>query len=103
MFIVVFRNRKRAQIDAAAYLADAEVMEAMARAQPGFVSFKSYTADDGEVIALSEWANAEAARAWGSQPDHAIVQAKGRAEYYQDYTLYTCDEPRTHRYERPAA
>ena len=103
MFIVVFRNRKRAQIDAAAYLADAEVMEPMARAQPGFVSFKSYTADDGEVIALSEWADAEAARAWGSQLDHAIVQAKGRAEYYQDYTLYTCDEPRTHRYERPRA
>ena len=103
MFIVVFRNRKRAQIDEAAYGADAEAMEAMARAQPGFVSFKSYTADDGEVIALSEWADAEAARAWGSQPDHAIVQAKGRAEYYQDYTLYTCDEPRTHRYERPEA
>lgn len=101
MFIVVFRNRKRPEIDQAAYGADSAVMEAMARAQPGFISFKSYTADDGEVIALSEWANAEAARAWGSQPDHALVQARGRAEYYQDYTLYTCDEPRTHRYERP--
>ena len=103
MFIVVFRNRKRADYDAAAYQADAVQMEVMARAQPGFVSFKSYTADDGEVIALSEWASAEAARAWGSQPDHALVQARGRAEYYQDYTLYTCDEPRTHRYERPEA
>ena len=103
MFIVVFRNRKRPDIDEAAYGADAAAMEAMARVQPGFVSFKSYTADDGEVIALSEWADAEAARAWGSQPDHAVVQARGRAEYYKDYTLYTCDEPRTHRYERPAA
>ena len=101
MFLVVFRNRKRADYDAAAYHADAAVMEAMARAQLGFVSFKSYTADDGEVIALSEWADAEAARSWGSQPDHALVQARGRAEYYQDYTLYSCDEPRTHRYERP--
>ena len=53
------------------------------------------------MIALSEWAAAEAARGWGSQPDHALVQARGRAEYYQDYTLYTCDAPRTHRYERP--
>ena len=103
MFIVVFRNRKRAQIDEAAYLADAVAMYNLAMAQPGFVSFKSYTADDGEVIALSEWADAEAARAWGSQPDHALVQARGRAEYYQDYTLYTCDAPRTHRYERPEA
>ena len=101
MFIVVFRNRKRPEIAEAAYHADAAAMEVMARAQPGFVSFKSYTADDGEVIALSEWADAEAARGWGSQPDHALVQARGRAEYYQDYTLYTCDQPRTHRYERP--
>ena len=100
MFIVVFRNRKRANIDGAAYDADAVRMEAMARAQPGFVSFKSYIAGDGEVIALSEWGTAEAARAWGSQPDHALVQARGRAEYYQEYTLYTCDQPRTHRYER---
>jgi heme-degrading monooxygenase HmoA len=103
MFLVVFRNRKRADLDAAAYSADAARMEALARAQPGFLSFKSYTSDDGEVIAISEWADADSARAWGSQPDHSRVQARGRAEYYQDYTLFTCDNPRTHHYERPPA
>lgn len=103
MFLVVFRNRKRADMDAAAYSADAARMESLARAQPGFVSFKSYVADDGEVIALSEWADAAAARAWGSHADHAVVQGRGRDAYYQDYTLYTCDDPRTHRFERPPA
>ena len=101
MFLVVFRNRKRSDLDAVAYSADANRMEELARAQPGFLSFKSYTSEDGEVIALSEWADAEAARAWGSHPDHTRTQAKGRSEYYQDYTLYTCENPRTHRYERP--
>ena len=100
MFLVVFRNRKRSGIDGAAYAADADRMEAMARAQPGYVSFKSYEADDGEVIALSEWESAEAARAWGDQPEHAAVQARGRAEYYEDYTLYTCENPRTHAFDR---
>lgn len=103
MFLVVFRNRKRADLDAAAYAADADRMEALARAQPGFVSFKSYTADDGEVIALSEWASADAAAAWGRHADHAAVQARGRDGYYQNYTLFTCDTPRTHRFERPGA
>lgn len=102
MFLVVFRNRKRAELDAAAYSADAERMEELARAQPGFLSFKSYVADDGEVVALSEWASAEAARAWGRHSDHALVQGRGRDAYYQDYTLYTADNPRTHRFERPA-
>lgn len=100
MFLVVFRNRKRADIDQSAYSADAMRMEELARAQPGFLSFKSYVSDDGEVIALSEWADAAAARDWGSHPDHAPIQGKGREAYYQDYTLYTAENPRTHRFER---
>ncbi|HQS71599.1 MAG TPA: antibiotic biosynthesis monooxygenase, partial [Novosphingobium sp.] len=52
MFLVVFRNRKRADIDATAYSRDAEVMEQLAAQQPGYLGFKSYTAEDGEVIAL---------------------------------------------------
>ena len=103
MFLVVFRNRKRAGMDAAAYGADAQRMEELARAQPGFLSFKSYTADDGEVIALSEWADAEAAQSWGRHPDHALVQGRGRDTYYDSYTLFTADEPRTPRFERPSA
>lgn len=101
MFLVVFRNRKRADLDQAAYSADAARMEALARAQPGFLSFKSYVSDDGEHVALSEWADAAAARAWGSHADHTVIQSRGRDAYYQDYTLYTCDDPRTHRFERP--
>ncbi len=100
MFVVIFRNRKRANVDAEAYAADATRMEALARQQSGFISFKSYAADDGEVIALSEWDSAEAALVWGRHGDHALTQARGRAEYYQDYTLFTCDNPRIHRFER---
>ena len=100
MFLVVFRNRKRSDIDGAAYSADAESMEQLAGSQPGFLSFKSYTAEDGEVIALSEWTDEAAARAWGDHPDHAAVQARGRAQYYADYTLFACAEPRTHSFDR---
>lgn len=100
MFLVVFRNRKRSDIDALAYDQDAVRMEELARAQPGFISFKSYSAEDGEVIALSEWEDEQAALAWRSQAEHAEVQARGRAEYYETYTLFACDEPRIHRFER---
>lgn len=100
MFLVVFRNRKRAGMDAAAYAANAARMEELARAQPGFLSFKSYAADDGEVIALSEWASAEAAHAWGRHPEHAVIQGRGRDAYYESYTLYTADNPRRHHFER---
>ena len=100
MFLVVFRNRKRADLDEAAYAADADRMLALAKAQPGFQSFKSYIADDGEVVALSEWASEAAAHAWGSHPDHGAVQARGRSAYFRDYTLFACVDPRVNRFEK---
>lgn len=100
MFLVVFRNRKRADIDAASYEAEADRMLALARAQPGFRNFRSYAAEDGEVVAISEWTDEASARAWGRHIEHAPVQQRGRAEFYEDYTLFACAEPRIHRFER---
>jgi len=100
MYLVVFRNRKRADIDYAAYDADAARMQELAQAQPGYLSFKSYVADDGEVIALSEWADEASARAWGRFAEHAVVQGRGRSDYYESYTLFACDNPRIHRFAR---
>ena len=100
MFLVVFRNRKRADIDAKAYAADSDLMETMAREQPGFISFKSYSADDGEVIALSEWEDENAALAWRRVAEHSAAQSRGRSEFYEDYTLFACMHPRVHRFSR---
>lgn len=100
MYLVIFRNRKRAAIDAVAYGADAARMEALARTQPGFLSFKSYTADDGEVVALSEWGDEQAALDWRRVADHAQVQGKGREQYYEDYTLFAGEPSRIHRFSR---
>ena len=98
MFLVVFRNRKRADIDYPAYDAEADRMLELAQAQPGFLSFKSYTSEDGEVIALSEWQDEAAARAWGRVAEHRVVQNRGRSEFYESYTLSACDAPRIHRF-----
>ena len=100
MFLVVFRNRKRADIDREAYRAEADAMERMARGQPGFLSFKSYVADDGEAIALSEWEDENAALAWRRVAEHSAAQSRGRSEFYEDYTLFACKHPRVHRFSR---
>lgn len=98
MFLAVFRNRKRAGIDQAAYDAEAVRMEQLAAAQPGFLAFKSYVADDGEVVALSEWQDEASARAWGRNAEHLAAQGNGRARYYSDYTLFACDAPKVRRF-----
>jgi heme-degrading monooxygenase HmoA len=100
MFLVVFRNRKRADIDQAAYDAEADRMVELAQAQPGYLSFKSYVGDDGEVVAISEWADEASARAWGRNAEHLQAQGRGRSAYYEDYTMFLCDGPRVHRFKR---
>ncbi|MEO6386857.1 MAG: antibiotic biosynthesis monooxygenase [Croceibacterium sp.] len=100
MFLVVFRSRKRDDLDYQAYSAESDLMEAMAREQPGFISFKSYEAGDGEVIALSEWEDENAALAWRRVAEHSAAQSRGRSEFYEDYTLFACKHPRIHRFSR---
>ena len=100
MFLVVFRNRKRADIDELAYDGEAAAMDTMARRQPGFISFKSYQANDGEFIALSEWTDEDAALAWRRVAEHSAAQSRGRGEFYEDYTLFACKNPRIHRFSR---
>ena len=98
MFLVVFRNRKRADHDALAYARDAAAMEAMAAQQPGYLAFKSYTAEDGEVVALSEWEGEEAALAWRREVTHARMQERGRSAYYESYTMFSGTPSRIHRF-----
>ena len=99
MYLVVFRNRKRADVDSFAYETDAIAMRELATARPGFISFKSYTADDGETVAISEWDSREAALDWRRKAEHLEVQAKGRDHYYKSYTVFTCEDPQVHHFE----
>lgn len=99
MYLVVFRNRKRADIDQVAYDTEALSMEELAAAQPGYISFKGFQADDGEVVAISEWVDEAAARAWGQVAEHRVAQENGRSSYYSEYTLYACENPRIHQFQ----
>lgn len=104
MVIAVFRARVRAE-HAEEYFALAESMAELARAMPGFISWKGYTADDGERVSVHEWESAECLEAWRTHPRHLETQALGRARYYDEYSLFVCDAPRTSRFRRsdPAA
>jgi heme-degrading monooxygenase HmoA len=101
MYLTVFRNRKRADMDVAAYQADNARMEELAAKAPGFISIKGFVADDGEIVAISEWESEEAAKAWGRHAEHAAVQARGRSDYYECYTLYSVEGARVKHFERP--
>ena len=100
MYVNVFRSRKRPGLDAAAYQTDAARMVELARAQPGFLSHKTFAAEDGETVTISEWETADHARAWRHQAEHLAVQGRGRTDYYESYVTYSCDQPEVRRFSK---
>src|SRR5215471_10370438 len=62
----------------------------LASAMPGFISFRRYTSDDGETLAVVEFASAAALAAWRDHPDHRKAQQRGRNEFYSEYEIIHC-------------
>jgi heme-degrading monooxygenase HmoA len=98
MYMNVFRSRKRADYDPAAYAVDAARMDELARARPGFIDYKSFAAPDGETVTISIWESPEAASAWGRDPEHLAAQGRGRRDYYESYTVYASNETEVRRF-----
>lgn len=69
-------------------------MEKLARAMPGFVSFKTFRAEDGERLSVIAFENEEALRAWREHPEHREAQRLGRERFYADYRIQTCSVTR---------
>lgn len=98
MIVVIFRSRLRAE-HAQQYEAMAARMDALAREMPGFVSIRSYVAEDGERVSIVEFANEATAKAWREHPEHREAQRLGRERFYSEYQVQVCDE--TRRYAFP--
>ena len=61
--VTVFRSRRRAGSEEA-YRGVSEAMQAAARSVPGFVDFKTFTAEDGEHVSLVTFASLESHQVW---------------------------------------
>lgn len=100
MVVIVFRSRLRAGIDEAALGALGERMYQIAAAMPGFLSYKDYTAADGENLTLVEFASRETLAAWRDHPEHREAQRLGREVFFSDYHIQVCAPLREYRYDQ---
>lgn len=77
--ITVFRRRLRHGVDDA-YDELSRETGRLERDMPGFVDESAYRGDDGERVNIVRFCDAATQRAWARHPDHAAVQARGRAD-----------------------
>ena len=99
MLLAVFRNRVRPEVTDE-YQTELERIWKIAKVQPGFISDKTYFSDDGDAVGIQEWKSPEHLRAWRDHPEHVKARRRGREEFYQDYTIYICDERRKYEFSR---
>jgi heme-degrading monooxygenase HmoA len=90
--ITIFRNRLRP--DADGYADEAVRMVEAAKAMPGFIEVKTYTADDGERVTIVGFESEKTQRAWREHAEHRVAQKRGRAEFYSWYRLQVCQQLR---------
>ncbi len=99
MMVVVFRSRLRKGVDGDRLAAAGNRMYELASAMPGFVSYKDFAAEDGELLTLVEFASEETLLAWRNHPEHVEVQRQGRDEFFAGYHIQVCLPQRDYRYD----
>ena len=100
MIVVLFSVTPREGADAAEEEAASDRMWKIVASMPGFISYKSYAADDGERIAVVRFESREALDAWRNQPEHRIVQEQARTSFYQEYWVQASETFRQYRFVR---
>jgi len=98
MFVTVFRARLRPGADMTTLGALGERMYALATQMPGFVSYKDYTAEDGESVTVVEFATEPELLAWRNHPEHREAQERGRREFFAEYKIQVCAVERAYAF-----
>jgi heme-degrading monooxygenase HmoA len=102
MIVTVFRSRLQPE-HAAEYSECPTQMRALAEGMPGFVSFKTFRAEDGERVSVIEFESEEALRAWLEHPEQRKAQELGRAAFYAEFQIQVCSVIRQYGFKRSNA
>ena len=100
MILTVFRSRLRPESSAEYYDRVKEMVE-IATKMPGYVRHKVFVAEDGERVNIVEFADEASQRAWATESRHLEAKKRGRAAFYQEYSLQVCQVLRESTFRHP--
>lgn len=98
MILTVFRSRLKPE-NSAEYYETVKKMVELAKAMPGYVRHKVFTAEDGERVNIVEFTDAVAQRAWATEVRHVEAKKRGREAFYEEYSLQVCEVIRESRFK----
>jgi heme-degrading monooxygenase HmoA len=83
------------------YAGTAVAMIALAARQPGFLGVDSAHSAGGLGITVSYWQDEASIAAWRADADHTMARKRGRAQWYESYTLHIARVERSYGFTRP--
>lgn len=98
MIVIAFRSRLRDDVDPAELARLGGRMYELATAMPGFVSYKDFTAEDGENVSIVEFESLETLAAWRNHPEHRQAQQRGRDALFSEYHIQVCETVRDYAF-----
>ena len=98
MLITVFRTRVKPGLRDE-YVAAVDHMSALARSMPGYISHKSFYAEDGERCTIVEFADKAGLEVWRTNAEHREAQRLGRDKYYTEYCVQMCTLDRESKFK----
>ncbi|AVH61321.1 MULTISPECIES: antibiotic biosynthesis monooxygenase family protein [Streptomyces] len=78
----------------------AERMEELVKDVPGYLGMDHAGTPGGLSVTVGYFRDEVAIKEWGAQVEHRAAQQRGRAEWYERYTLHVAKVERSHGFER---
>jgi glutathione S-transferase len=82
---VIFTSKLRETAEG--YGETADRMVALAKNEAGFLGIESARGSDGVGITVSYWDSLDAITKWREHAEHKLVQARGREQFYERYSI----------------
>ena len=101
MIVTVFRSTLLPGVGDE-YVKEVNSLAALARTMPGYISHKSFYADDGERCTIVEFENEEGLRVWRANAQHRDAKSKARKVYYSSYNVQICELKHQSKFDRSA-
>jgi heme-degrading monooxygenase HmoA len=76
-------------------------MEELVKDIPGFLGMDHAQTPGGLGITVAYFRDADALARWRSHAEHRAAQRRGRADWYERYTLHVAKVERSHGFVRP--
>ena len=75
-------------------------MEDLVKDVPGYLGMDYAQTPGGLAITVGYFRDADALTAWRTDVEHRAAQKRGRAEWYESYTLHIAKVERSHGFTR---